>query len=118
MTFKVPEKNRVILPKSEPYYSDETFGNNGLFSVRLNKKKKLRIIASDGGGWDHVSVSLKDRVPSYFEMKLVRRLFWGDDDVIVEYHMGKTDHVNCNNNVLHLWRCQVGHFPTPPKLFV
>jgi hypothetical protein len=39
--------------------------NNGAFRVPGG----LRVIASDGEGWDHVSVSLPDRCPTWEEMK-------------------------------------------------
>ncbi len=118
MSFKVPEKHRCLFPKGHSHFSDESFGNNGVFRLVISKKNKLNIMASDGGGWDHVSVSAKGKTPSYYEMKKVRRLFWGDDDVVVEYHMGEKDHINIHSNVLHLWCWQGGKFPTPPKLFV
>lgn len=118
MAFKVPEKYRVIYNTIHPYYSDKSFGNNGHFEIPIIKKVRMKVIASDGGGWDHVSVSLKTRIANYYEMKKIRRLFWGDDDIVVEYHMGETNHVNIHKHVLHLWRCQVGKFPTPPRIFV
>ena len=118
MAFKVPEKHRIILPRDHPFWSDQEFGNNGWFSVPIHRKKSMHCIASDGGGWDHVSVTLKDRLPNYYEMKKIRRLFWGDDDIVVEFHMGKTNHVNINDKVLHLWCKQGDPIPTPPIIMV
>ena len=37
----------------------------------------LRIIAAAGMDWDHVSVSLQNRLPSWDDMEQVKRLFFG-----------------------------------------
>lgn len=118
MAFKVPEEYRVLgqgYPKS-----DASFGNNGMFIIPVTKKLKLTCIASDGGGWEHVSVSTKNRIPTYYEMKRVRRLFWGPEDVVIEFHMGEKDHINCHSHCLHLWRpsYEGAVLPTPPKIMV
>lgn len=75
---------------------------------------ELRIIASTGINWDHVSVSLKNRVPNWQEMCFVKELFFEDSDCVIQYHPPKKDYVNIHNNVLHLWRPQNFQIPTPP----
>ena len=35
----------------------------------------LRVLFSDGLGWDHVSVSLADRCPTWAEMCFIKDLF-------------------------------------------
>ena len=52
MTFKTPEKFRV-------YVSGLAAGNdtNGVFFCKLRHNQDVRVIASDGAGWEHVSVS-------------------------------------------------------------
>ena len=52
---KTPEQYRV---KEGPMGSDESFGNNGLFLIPF-ESYEFNVIASDGMGWDHVSVSLR-----------------------------------------------------------
>jgi hypothetical protein len=62
-------------------------GNNGAFHIPLWPRDRVSpllgtrgapvtvvVIASDGMGWDHVSVSLKDRCPTWEEMCLVKDL--------------------------------------------
>ena len=50
--------------------SSEADGNNGCFIIqRQGRDNDLRIIASDGMGWEHVSVSLAKRVPTWKEPK-------------------------------------------------
>ena len=83
-----------------------------------NKRNELSIIASTGAGWDHVSVSLPKRVPTYYEMKWVKQLFFKPDEVAVEYHVPTSDHVNVFDYCLHLWRPTDEPFPMPPMIFV
>lgn len=101
--FKVPEKYRV---KTGLMASDNSFGNNGQFSI-CNTRKPKRVLycrASDGLGWEHVSVSITDRCPTWEEMSFVKNLFWGDEDLAVQMHPPKSDYVNNHLYCLHLWR--------------
>jgi hypothetical protein len=70
------------------------------------KLGELAIIASNGMGWDHVSVSRADRCPTWDEMELVKRLFFKDDECAMQLHVPPSDHINCHPNCLHLWRPQ------------
>lgn len=79
---------------------------------------KLRVIASWDGGWDHVSVSLSDRCPTWDEMTYVKQLFWDDEDCVVQYHPPKSRYVNNYANCLHLWKSQQVPFPGPPEWMV
>lgn len=64
----------------------------------------MRVIASSGGGWEHVSVSRKNRCPNWPEMSRIRDLFFRDDETVVEYHVPKSDHISVHDYCLHLWR--------------
>jgi hypothetical protein len=80
---------------------------------------ELKILASTGGDWDHVSVSCKDRVPTWDEMQQVHRAFFKDDEVAMQLHLPPSDHINVHPFVLHLWRPRRGQkIPLPPKEFV
>jgi hypothetical protein len=64
---KAAEKYRVV---KGPFKTDETYGNNGLFDIPY-KSKRLRVFISDGGRWDHVSVSIigdKYKTPTWEQM--------------------------------------------------
>jgi hypothetical protein len=74
----------------------------------------LRIIASDGGKWDHVSVSRADRIPTWPEMEQVKRAFFRTNETAIEYHVPPSDHINRHEFCLHLWRPQHGAIPRPP----
>lgn len=78
----------------------------------------MAAIASFGSGWDHVSVSRKNRVPNWAEMEHVTRIFFKDDEVAVQYHLPVTLHINIHQYCLHLWRWQDSDFPMPPRVFV
>ena len=66
----------------------------------------LRVVFSDGRGWDHVSVSLATRCPTWGEMEYVRRLFFKADETVMQLHVPTTDHINQHDFCLHLWRPQ------------
>ena len=66
----------------------------------------LYIVASDGAGWDHVSVHVDGRCPTWEEMCEVKELFFKDDEVVMQLHPAKSDYINCHQHTLHLWRPQ------------
>ena len=115
--FKVPEKYRDI----SRAFSDESYGNNGAFAILLRSKGKSRkftLIASDGDDWEHVSVSLPDRCPTWSEMCFMKDLFWDDTDCVVQYHPPKVDYVNNHPYCLHLWRDMNTEITRPPAVMV
>ena len=76
------------------------------------------IIASWGGGWEHVSVSLKKRCPTWDEMCMIKDIFWSDDECVVQFHPHKSEYVNTHPYCLHLWKKIGEDYETPPKHFV
>ena len=107
---KKAEKHRVTKGHMA---SDKSYGSNGYFLIPSPQKGILKIIASDKLLWDHVSVSLPNRTPSWTEMCYVKDLFWGPDEVVIQYHPAKTDYINNHPYVLHLWRSQYEKIPMP-----
>ena len=89
----------------------------GAFIV-IVKTGMLRIIASNGEGWDHVSVSLTNRTPNWYEMEHIAKLFFKDNEVAVQYHMPVDMHVNIHPNCLHWWRPHVDIILLPPRIMV
>ena len=94
-------------------YSDESDGNNGVFLVPF-ETVGLRIIASDGVGWEHVSVSLPNRCPNWREMCFVKGLFWDDEETVMQLHPPRSTYVNNHPHCLHLWRPTEVQIPLPP----
>lgn len=78
----------------------------------------LRIVASAGLGWDHVSVSRQNRCPNWPEMEHVKRLFFRDDETAMQLHVPPEDHINCHPYCLHLWRPHDQPLPRPPAWMV
>ena len=79
---------------------------------------QLHVIASSGGGWDHVSVSLADRCPTWLEMEAIARLLFRDGEVAMQLHVPAKDHINEHPFVLHWWRPRLKRIPLPPKGYV
>jgi len=115
MAFKVPNKFRIRDGRSG---SSDDIGNAGAFAIKLKHGQQVFAIASDGLGWEHVSVSRRDRCPTWDEMCQVKGLFWDDDDCVVQYHPPKSQYVNNHPYCLHLWRQVGSEFPSPPAVLV
>lgn len=88
-------------------------GNNGAFEVPV-KGVKLRVIVSDGHGWEHVSVSTRGRCPTWQEMCAVKALFFKDEETVIQFHPPKSQYVNDHPYCLHLWRKQDAVYDLPP----
>lgn len=94
MAFRYPERWRIAGNPREP----------GAFRLKMGKQK-LRCIASHDCGWEHVSVSIKGvKIPTWDQMSFVKRMFWDEDDLVVQYHPAEDNYVNIHPGVLHLWR--------------
>lgn len=92
-------------------------GNNGFFMLR-RKGVSMAIVASDGGGWEHVSVSTEHRCPTWDEMCFVKDLFWDDEDCVIQYHPPKSEYVNNCGHCLHMWRPIGQDIPRPDSMLV
>lgn len=124
MSFHVPDKYRV---RSGPFGTDAT-DNFGAFFVPLRgQQAPLKIIASSGNEtdataygkrWEHVSVSLPNRCPTWDEMALVKSIFWDEDDCVVQFHPPRAEYVNNHPFCLHLWRPVDEPMPMPPSILV
>ena len=98
-----PERNRWAYP-------------NGMFIVKYTD---LTCLASNGGGWEHVSVSCQEfeRLPTWEEMALVKDLFWDPWEAVMQLHPPQQDYVD-NAPVLHLWKPLGIEIPLPPPTMV
>lgn len=90
----------------------------GYFTIR-HKGADLRIIASNGDreitAWEHVSVSLADRCPTWEEMCFVKDLFWLPTETVVQFHPPRSKHINFMETCLHLWRHPEQEVVLPPS---
>lgn len=76
------------------------------------------VIWSNGGGWDHVSVSYPKRCTTWEEMCKIKEVFFLPDECCVEFHPAAEDYVNFHQYCLHIWRPQNVAIPKPPKIYV
>lgn len=97
---------------------------NGCFRIPVPPRLELRVIASNGLGWEHVSVSvgkrggkLLTRVPTWEEMSYVKSLFWHEEAWVVQFHPAQSQYVDYGP-ILHLWRPAARELPTPPRILV
>ena len=61
---------------------------NGIFTVRKMSAQgilRFRVIASCGDGWEHVSVSLPNRCPTWNEMAWIASLFFEPEETLVQF---------------------------------
>lgn len=79
--------------------------NSGAFIFKKGAAH-LRVIVSDGLGWDHVSVSLPTRCPTWEEMCYIKSLFFEDEERVMQLHPEKSKWINNHPFCLHLWRPQ------------
>lgn len=113
MSFRVPEAYRIT---TGPLASrKEIEGNNGAFQVPLHGRY-LKVIACDGfpdSEWEHVSVSLPNRCPTWEELCSIKDLFWEPEDVVIQFHPKESEYVHTHPFCLHLWRWIPGELPRP-----
>lgn len=76
---------------------------------------ELRIVASNGGGWDHLSVSTADRCPTWMEMEHVRKIFGKSYEIWVQFGVPSTEHINFHPYCLHWWRHHHREIRLPPS---
>lgn len=81
-------------------------------------QKPMRVIASCGEGWDHVSVSRQNRCPNWIEMDRVKRSFFKEHEVCMQLHVAEKDHISVCHNCLHIWRPHDTEIPLPPSIMV
>lgn len=108
------------LPKEElRLYGVHGDNGNGCFKVYVNGRS-FYVIASNGGGWDHLSIHPKNqkRCPTWEEMCAIKDMFFDPEECVVQYHPPKSDYVNISQFVLHLWKPTDQEMPRPPVEFV
>ena len=103
--------------------------HNAAFQLRCPVSGQyLFIIISDGRDWDreklplpaweHVSVSLPNRCPTWGEMSWVKDQFFEEQECVVQFHPPKSEYVNYHPFVLHLWKPIGVEILLPPSITV
>ena len=126
MRKKLPPQIEQCRLRNGPMASAPAYGMNGFFLVK-RKGERLKIMVSDGSEgdweeagftgepWEHVSVSLQHRCPSWNEMEYVKRLFWEPWETVMQIHPSLPEYVDCCSTCLHLWKPTRTKIPTPPR---
>ena len=68
--------------------------------------------------WEHVSVSLPNRIPTWREMDFIKDIFWGEDEAVIQIHPPKKDKINNHVYCLHLWKYMKFDLPMPMPIAV
>ena len=92
---------------------------NGIFVIPYGNVH-LCVIVSIGRGWEHISVLTETRCPTWEEMSYVAQLFFKEDEVAMQLHDPRSDHINNHLPfVLHWWRPNaLKKIPLPPKVLL
>lgn len=67
---------------------------------------------SDEKWWRHVSLSRKSRLPTWEDLKMVKRVFIGKDKKAIQVFPAEDEYVNIHPYVLHLFS-PIDHNPLP-----
>ena len=95
-------------------------GKDGFGGTFYDKKSRcnLNFIMSWGAGFEHCSVSMPTRCPSWEQMCAIKDVFWNDDEVCMQLHPAKKDYVNNHPYCLHIWKPINEKIPLPPTILV
>ncbi len=120
---KFPEQYRVR-KGSMATNPGEPFGQFRI-PPSIKRREAILIVATDGldpdsdlPKWEHVSVSLPSRCPTWLEMCLVKDLFWEPEECVMQLHPPRSQWVNNHPHCLHLWRPLEAQIPLPPAEMV
>lgn len=69
-------------------------------------------------GWEHLSVSHKNKIPSWLCMEEMKELCFKDDEECFQFHPKIDDYINNNEYTLHIWRRTDGRMEPPPRILV
>lgn len=83
-----------------------------------NTGKWLTFIFSYQLGWEHLSVSMPSKTPSWDQMCIMKDIFWNEEETCIEYHPKKSDYINNHKHCLHIWKPTEEYLPTPPSIMV
>lgn len=94
------------------------YGSNwGYFEIKKLNGIILHVISSGTDfdhDWEHVSVSLSNRCPTWEEMCFVKNLFWSEEETVVQFHPKKSKYINNFPHVLHMWKRIGVDYELPP----
>lgn len=96
------------------YVIPEEGSIEGYFEIMYGNKR-LHVISGCGEGWDHVSVSLIHRCPTWEEMNWIKDRFFEAEECVVQFHPPKSKYINIGKYALHMWRPWASQYELPPE---
>lgn len=113
-------KNIEEIKKTPNLFIEAETKNDGMGGKYYDKYtgKWLNFIFSYQMGWEHLSVSMPSRTPTWEQMCIMKDIFWNKNEACVEYHPREEDYVNNHKHCLHIWRPTHEPLPTPPSILV
>lgn len=117
----LPSLLELARQKKGPMPSRASDGPNGHFVITL-EGMRLNIVSSNSrdwiaDGWEHVSVSTTERCPTWDEMQFVKRLFFTDEETVIQFHPPEARLVNDHPYCLHMWRSPK-KIELPPEVLI
>lgn len=97
-------------------------GTENSFRIRHPKTGIVMLVIATNGtwdgcqGWDHVSVSTRNRPPNWDEMSFIKDLFWRADETVVQFHPKRSEYVNNHPHCLHMWKKVSVDHELPPAI--
>lgn len=113
-------KSLEEIRKTPNLFIEAENANDGLGGryYEKNSGKYLNFIFSYQLGWEHLSVSMPSRTPTWDQMCAIKDVFWNKDECCVQYHPREEDYVNNHKHCLHIWKPRHEVLPTPPSILV
>ena len=109
--------NKFLNHLIREFETDELFQFYGHYTDPLTRKDYL-VKFTNGFGWEHLSVSTRNKTPEWDVMCKLKEIFWRDDECCVEYHPKREDYVNNMPFCLHIWKKIGEEFEMPPSILV
>ena len=73
--------------------------------ITINGWKGSVMWGRNEGGWEHVSVTPFDgHIPTWEEMCMIKTIFWGPEETVIQFFPKEDQYVNIVDNCLHLWK--------------
>lgn len=99
MTFHVKSRGAINMVRNELGQLSGTHRFNGrTFSVIAS------IDYAEGVEVEHLSISLKNRLPTWDELKYFKSQFWDENDEVYHILPPADQYVNLHRFCMHLWR--------------
>jgi len=106
--------------KDLPLPNTDEMGMLGIFRIPFNGETFTVVINDDryDKKWEHVSVSLMHRCPTWEEMCHIKSLFFEEEETVVQFHPKKSQYKNAHPFCLHMWRDTTKEYELPPSIYV